>query len=302
MGRGRRSARNGARCGRGIRALQRAEDRKGAIALELVSCHTHTVYSGHGEGTVEELVAAAEAAGATTLAVTEHFPLSDVWDPHHDTSMSWEEEPSYRAGVAAAAAAHPGIEVVCGCEVDWLGAGEDRALGADAFAPYAWVLGSVHFIDGWAFDDPAIVDSWPEHGSVDDVWRRYFEVWCEAASSPWPFDAMSHPDLVKKFGFRPSFDPAPLYRRAAQAAAAAGRMVEVNTSGAFYPCAEMYPALDLLREFSRAGVECSVGSDAHAPQNVVRGIEDAYRLMREAGYRCVTVPTADGDRRRIPLE
>ena len=177
-----------------------------------------------------------------------------------------------------------------------------NALGEDAFAPYAWVLGSVHYLDGWAFDDPSIIEQWPEHGSVDDVWRRYFEVWCEAASSDMPFDAMSHPDLVKKFGFLPSFDPAPLYRRAAEAVRAAGRMIEVNTSGAWCPCEEMYPAPAFLREFCRAGVECSVGSDAHAPENVVRGIEDAYRLMREAGYRFVTVPTADGDRRRIPLE
>ena len=36
--------------------------------------------------------------------------------------------------------------------------------------------------------------------------------------------------------------------------------------------------------------------------NVARGIADAYRLMYEAGYRVVTVPTADGDRRTIPIE
>ena len=272
------------------------------MSLELVTCHTHTVYSGHGAGTVEEVAVAAAAAGATTLAFTEHYPLSGAWDPDHGVSMSRDEEARYLAEIAAARAAHSGMDIVCGCEVDWLGAGEDRALGEDAFASYAWVLGSVHYLDGWAFDDPSIIEQWPEHGSVDDVWRRYFEVWCEAASSDMPFDAMSHPDLVKKFGFRPSFDPAPLYRRAAEAVCAAGRMIEVNTSGAWCPCAEMYPAPELLREFCRAGVECSVGSDAHAPGNVVRGIEDAYRLMHEAGYRHVTVPTADGDRRRIPLE
>ena len=33
--------------------------RKGAMSVELVTCHTHTVYSGHGEGSVEEVAAAA---------------------------------------------------------------------------------------------------------------------------------------------------------------------------------------------------------------------------------------------------
>ena len=32
------------------------------------------------------------------------------------------------------------------------------------------------------------------------------------------------------------------------------------------------------------------------------GVEDAYALMRAAGYRYVTVPTCDGDRRHIRLE
>lgn len=270
--------------------------------MELVTCHTHTVYSGHGTGSVEELVAAAQAAGVTTIAVTEHYPLTDAWDPDHSVSMTGSEEERYLADIADAAVAHPGIDVVCGCEVDWLGDREDRVFDGSSFAAYKWILGSVHYIDGWAFDDPALVDTWGAHGSVDDVWRRYFELWCDAAASDMPFDAMSHPDLVKKFGFRPTFDPASLYDRAVEAAKSAGRMIEVNTSGMFCPCAEAYPALDLLSAFCRAGVECSVGSDAHAPENVVRGIGDAYRLMREAGYRHVTVPTPDGDRRRIPLE
>lgn len=276
--------------------------RKEAISLELVTCHTHTVYSGHGIGSVEEVAAAADEAGVTTLAFTEHYPLGEAWDPDHSVSMDRAQEARYLAEVAAARDAHPHMDIVCGCEVDWLGEREDRLLDDAALAPYAWVLGSVHYLDGWAFDDPSIVASWSEHGSVDDIWRRYFEVWCEAATSRMPFDAMSHPDLVKKFGFMPSFDPSPLYRQAVEAARAADRMIEVNTSGAYCPCAEMYPSLGLLREFCRGGVECAVGSDAHAPQNVVRGIEDAYRLMREAGYRFVTVPCADGDRRRIPLD
>lgn len=270
--------------------------------MELVTCHTHTRYSGHGTGSVEEVARAALAAGATTVAFTEHYPLTDMWDPRHTVSMSKVDEESYLAEILAARKVFPQLDLVCGCEVDWLGDGEDRTFSLDCFKPYAWVLGSVHYIDGWAFDDPALVDTWADHGSVDDVWRRYFELWCDAALSDMPFDAMSHPDLPKKFGFYPSGDFTPWFERAAEAAASAGRMVEVNTSGMFCPCNEPYPSLELLKAFHRAGVECSVGSDAHAPENVVRGIEDAYRWMHQAGYRFVTVPTPDGDRRRIPLE
>ena len=63
----------------------------------------------------------------------------------------------------------------------------------------------------------------------------------------------------------------------------------------------MFPAPDLLRAFCRAGVECTVGTDAHTPGNVARGIEQAYQLLLQAGYQTVTVPTADGDRRHITI-
>ena len=88
----------------------------------------------------------------------------------------------------------------------------------------------------------------------------------------------------------------------AEAARAGGRMVEVNTSGAYYACAEMFPAPGLLAAFRRAGVPCTVGCDSHDPVNVARDIERAYGLMYKAGYRSVTVPTATGDRRSITIE
>ena len=117
-----------------------------------------------------------------------------------------------------------------------------------------------------------------------------------------PYDAMSHPDLAKKFGFYPTFDLGPFYEAMAEAARAGERMVEVNTSGAYYACAEMFPAPALLAAFRRAGVPCTVGCDSHDPANVARDIRRAYDLMYEAGYRSVTVPTATGDRRSITIE
>ncbi len=268
--------------------------------MELITTHPHTGYTSHGYGTVDELVSAAVAAGISTIAVTEHYPLTPEMDPTHYISMDWERVDEYIADIEAARLRYPNIEILIGCELDWLGDLEDRTFAPDEFSRFDVVLGSVHFVDGWAFDDPAERGRWEEVGA-DAIWRRYFEMWCECTMSSQPFHVMSHPDLVKKFGYRPSFDPLPLYREAAEAARVAGRMVEVNTSGAYYACAEMFPAPALLAEFCRAGVPCTVGTDAHDPVNVARSIEDAYKLMYEAGYREVTVPTRDGDRRTIPL-
>ena len=253
--------------------------------MELVNTHCHCVYSGHGTGTIAEYADAAAAAGLTTLAFTEHFPLSAAFD------------------LDEARARHPQIEFVTGTEMDYLGALEDRQLTEEALAPFRFRLLSVHFIDGWAFDDPDQKARWKEPGAPDAIWRRYGELWCEAASNAsLPYDAMSHPDLAKKFGYYPSFSLESLYDEMAEAARAGGRMVEVNTSGGYYACAEMFPAPGLLAAFCRAGVPCTVGCDSHDPANVARDIERAYGLMYEAGYRSVTVPTATGDRRSITID
>ena len=271
--------------------------------MELVNTHCHCVYSGHGVGTIAEYADAAAEAGLSTLAFTEHYPLSLAFDPQEYLSMRPNLVELYLAEVEEARAAHPEIDIITGTEMDYLGDTEDRVITEADLAPFRFILGSVHFIDGWAFDDPAQRDRWEEPGQPDAIWKRYVELWCEAASNKAnPFDAMSHPDLAKKFAYYPSFNLEPLYEQMAEAARAGERMVEVNTSGAYYACAEPFPAPALLAAFCRAGVPCTVGCDSHDPVNIARDIERAYGLMYDAGYRTVTVPTATGDRRSITIE
>ena len=270
--------------------------------MELVNFHCHSGYCGHGEGALADYIANAQAAGITHLALTEHFPLSLKMDPHEFLSVPASRMDSYVTEVKQLQEANPDFDLLLGIELDYLGDLEDRQFPEGCFDPFQVVLGSVHFIDGWAFDDPDDRGPWDEPGAPDAIWKRYFELWLDAVSDKsYPFQIMSHPDLAKKFGYYPTFDLQPYYQQAAEAAAAADRMIELNTSGARKTCGEMYPSLGFLREFNRAGVPCSLGTDAHHPVDVAAGILQGYDLLREAGYREVTILTKDGDRRPIPL-
>ena len=268
----------------------------------LVNTHTHTVLCGHGEGTVAELVAAACRAGVSVLAVTEHFPLSDAFNPNHDEAMPASSVAGYLASIEEARTANPGIEVFSGCEMDWLGDLEDRSAEERDTSRFEVVLGSVHFVDGWGCDNEDNAGPWLEEGAPDRIWERYVDEWCAMAVSSGRFDVLSHPDLPKKLGHYPTRPLSAFYNRMAEAAREGGRMVEVNTAGAVKPCREMYPALDLLRAFRRAGVPCTVGTDAHKPADVAFGIRDAYALMARAGYDCVTIPLPYGQRRELPIQ
>ncbi|MBI5231365.1 MAG: histidinol-phosphatase HisJ family protein [Coriobacteriales bacterium] len=267
---------------------------------ELIDCHIHTERCGHATGSAEEYVAAAAAKGLSAIVMADHLPLPDDLDPDHHLSMRLDEVDSYLAEVAAARAAHPDVEVITAVEADYLPdrLGWTRELLRDVRrrpdGPTV-VLGSVHFLGDWPFDDPARLADWDER-DVGAVYNEYFEIWCDAARSGL-FDVMTHPDLVKKFGHRPKFKMKKLYAKAAQAAAEAEVVIEVSTAGLRKPVGEMYPSLELLTAFREAGVEATVGSDAHAPEEVGYEIEAAYELLRKAGYLVVTLPMSRREQR-----
>lgn len=241
--------------------------------------------------------------GLSTYAQTEHAWLPRAWDPHHGDSMSSEQLAFYLRRMSRLRdelqESGSSMELIVGAELDWVPT--ETAFLGDLAGRFEYVLGSVHFIDGQPIDYEDGFGAWSRYG-VDGTWERYISAWLDMVRSPVPFTCFAHPDLPKKYGRLPSFDLQDAYREMAQAVARRGGMVEVNTAGLEKPVGECYPSLALLREFHRAGVDCTVGADAHAPFGVGAGIELAYGLMRRAGYGRVAVPCADGTRRYIALE
>src|SRR5690606_14791709 len=149
---------------------------------------------------------------------------------------------------AVAAARDRGLPVKLGLEVDWFPGAED-ALAA-ILEPYPWdyVLGSVHFLDGWPIDVTPDY-GWPER-DVAATYRAYFAALAGAAESGL-FDILAHPDLVKKFGHRIE-DATDHYRQVVDAAGRAGVALEVSTAGLRVPARELYPAPAFLQLAARA--------------------------------------------------
>jgi len=269
---------------------------------ELIDCHIHTARCGHAAGTASQMVSAAVFAGLAGVVMTEHLPLPDDLDPDRRLSMPEGEVGIYAEEVLGLAQRVKGLQVVLGAEADWLPGREEhteRVLADARSAGVTVVLGSVHFIGDWAFDDPNDLSEWDKR-DVDEVWSTYFSHWCDAASSGL-FDVMAHPDLPKKFGHKPSFDPSALYDAAARAAAKGSVAVEVSTAGLRKPVAELYPGPDLLKAFQLQGVPATVGSDAHATAEVGYGIDIAYDALAAAGYQRAAMPVARHEMRWFAL-
>ena len=247
--------------------------------MNLPDYHTHTARCGHASGRPRDYVEAALARGLGGLGVADHLPLLPDRDP--ELSMSACELNDYITEVQELKVRFPDY-VLLGVEADYRPQTIFEVGALLGSLPFDYVIGSVHHLGGWGFDDPRQMDEYAER-DIDDIWIEYFELVGDAAESGL-FTILGHLDLVKKFGYRPTRTLAGELDRLVERVARAGVLVEINTAGLHRPVGEAYPTLDILRRLCAAGVAVTFGSDAHRPQEVGRDFDHAVALAQAAGY------------------
>ena len=242
--------------------------------------HVHTRFS-DGEGEPAECVARALALGLPEIGFADHLTPSAL-KAEGDWSIGHDRLNEYVAAVRAAAAHAPEIAVLLGVEVDYLpGAEEELAalLGAHAFD---YVIGGLHYVDGFAFDDEAARGD-PRWDDAS-FYRRYYALVARAAASGL-FDVVAHLDYIMLWGRRAEADISVAEDEALAAMAACGVALEVNTTGTLEPAGLMHPAPDLLGRACSLGIPVVFGSDAHEVSQVGWEFDAAVALARRAGYR-----------------
>lgn len=243
----------------------------------------HTALS-DGEGDMDAFVARAAELGLGEIGFSDHL-VPRAWDDE-GYGLAGQDVAGYaeavRAAAARAARRAGAPRVLLGVEVDYVPGAEaelEALLGRERFD---YVIGSVHFADGFPFDMTTCRDD-PRWDDVDAVWTAYWATVARAAA--WGrFDVVGHLDLPKKFGRRPSASMAAAEDAALDAIAAAGLALELNTSGLRHAAGEAYPGPSLLARAAARGIPLVFGSDAHAPADVGRDLDRAAAVARAAGY------------------
>lgn len=263
----------------------------------LPDLHLHTSRCGHATGKMEEYIAVARSHGITHLGFADHIPMYWLPSNQRDTGLAMAEEelPRYVQSVVRLQEENPDMIIDLGIEADYIPGYEDRLWAVIARHSFDYVLGSVHYMDGWGFDNPALVEEYTRR-DVDELYRQYFDLVQEAVRSGL-FDVIAHPDLIKKFGYLPRGDLQALYDQTARVMAGGDICVEVNTAGLRMAVGEIYPSLEFLKLCYRYGVPVTVGSDAHRPDQVGHGWLEAKEWLKAAGYREIAV--FKGRRRRL---
>jgi histidinol-phosphatase (PHP family) len=246
----------------------------------IVDLHNHTPLCNHAEGSIDEYITAAIKKGTKFFGFSDHAPMD--FDPAY--RMKFEEMQQYEAAVSAAKERYKEqITVLLGYEVDYLANHMDkRVLHADV----DYLIGSVHFLEGWGFDNPEFIGKWQEQ-NVDDVWQKYFDT-IEAMAETKLFDIVGHLDLIKVFNFMPKGNIVTMAKRALEAIKENNMVLEVNVAGYRKPVKEPYPSQTLLTQAYKLEIPITLSSDAHKPQQVGLYSDEVMKMVREAGYtECV---------------
>lgn len=283
-------------------------------AVGVLDYHLHLLR--HGEDgpyradQVRAYAAAAGQRGVEEICLTEHLfrfrqadrLLGGWWDADPDgrlreqTASYWAAHATgdldaYVAAVLEAAVdpsggtGAPAARIRLGLEVDYYPGRMGEVAELLAGYPFDLLLGSVHWLGAWGFDqlgDPVVEGEW-EARELEAVWDAYVLAIEELAATR-TTDVLAHPDLAKVTGALPPCDPAPWWDRLAKAAADHGLAAEVNSAGWRKPAREAYPAPGLLRCFRAAGVPVTTASDAHELSAVADGTDRLQVLVEAAGY------------------
>jgi histidinol-phosphatase (PHP family) len=237
----------------------------------------------HTHANVERYRAVAEERGIAELGVSEHIyrfeQALSVWEHPLWRSFAHDDLAAYCAFVREQ------TDLRLGIEADFIPGREDRIANLLDSYELDYVVGSVHFLSDGALDMDGEYSVWNSGRSVEEVWRRYFQMVGESARAGL-FDIISHPDLVKIWGDparRPEGDLRRFYEPAAEAFAEAGVAVEVSTAGLRKPVEELYPAPAFLEMCVDAGVPVALSSDAHRPEDVGADYPQALALLEQLG-------------------
>lgn len=258
--------------------------------MEIADLHTHTALCRHAEGTPEEFLAAALERGERYYGIADHCPFPSGFEP--SWRMTVEEFPEYRRIVREMKekAAGSGLTVLYGIEMDWVPGRREEINVKLAGEPFDYVIGSIHCVDGFCFDDPANLSVWEQPGMPEKIWKAYLRD-LKTYVSEWDFQILGHADLPKKFNYKPDCTPEfeQAFREIFGIMKERGIALEINAAGLHNAVRELYPSMFLLKLAKNAGLDLTYGSDAHSPAMIGRDFEAAAAWAAAAGFEAFTV-------------
>ena len=247
--------------------------------------HMHTPRCNHAVGSISEYAQAAVNLGLTEIGISDHSPMPNGFDKAW--RMDESELDSFIAELEEAERDFKDELIIkSALEVDYYLGAEQYITFLSQYYDWDYLMGSVHFIEDWGFDNPDALEMW-ESCDVEQAYCDYFKLVEQSAQSGL-FDSIGHPDLIKKFGHKVeggSQRVEEAENRMLQAVKRADVALEISSAGLRKPVKEIYPHSRIVQKAAALGIPFVYGSDAHSPTEVGYAMSDCLALLKKYGVK-----------------
>ncbi len=257
------------------------------IEKKRIDLHNHTILCNHADGTMEEYIKKAIELGIDIFGFSDHAPMD--FDPKY--RMAKEHIEFYENAVLNLKRKYEkDIDIRLAYEVDFMQ--NIPLLDEVVNAKVDYLIGSVHFIDEWGFDNPEFIGNY-EKQNIDDIWIDYFKS-IETMAKSGKFDIVGHLDLIKVFKFLPKKDIKIIAQQALKQIKKSNMVLEINSAGFRKPIAEQYPSRELLELSYELDIPITFSSDAHSVEQIGFAYEKVVNIAKDIGYtKCTSFKNRD---------
>ncbi len=269
----------------------------------LCDLHTHTHYSFDGapEATHDAMCRRALEVGLTDIAFTDHCDINGEVEGIYTPYRASE---AFAAMQAVKEKYRGRLNVICGIELGNATQYPAEAAAVLAAHPYEYVIGSLHNLErvpDFCMLKYDLMTDAHIHSIFDRELDETIGMVEQFPNSGKAFTTIGHITYMhryvtlakKKLDFKPHYEKIEhLYRAIIDRDIA----LEINVSTLWKGLGIAMPTLELLKFYRDCGGKLvTIGSDAHAPENLGKAIRKGYALLSTAGFGEV-LSVLDGER------
>lgn len=245
-----------------------------------VDLHNHTYRCNHATGMPEEYILRAMDKKIDIFGFSCHAPMN--YDPKF--RMGYEEFKDYCIDIQRLQAKFSNqIEILLALEMDFLPNHLDLIHEDLLKAPLDYLIGSIHFLDDWGFDNPEFIGEYKKRDMLE-CWREYLASLKQMITTSL-FQIVGHMDLLKVFNHQPPKILENQIQEVLEEIKKQNMALEINASGLRKPVKEQYPSERIIAMAFEQKVPIAFGSDAHSVEHVGFGYEQVIEIAKNIGYK-----------------
>lgn len=253
----------------------------------IADCHTHSRVSPDSNAPMVEMARQALAYGLDVMCLTDHCDLLSL-EGERTLDYNWQAVLRERQTMLDAFGTQ--LDLPLGLEFGMAHLYPEAAEKILSQPGLDFVIGSCHNMDEKDGGRDFYLLS---YDTLEDCYRaldNYFASMQKMAATPY-YDVVGHVIYPLRYMNGPYETPSlaryrDQIREILRLAIDSGRGIEINT----WKGQTLAAWRPLLKDYKELGGEIlTVGSDAHAPDPLGRGIREAYQLMQDCGFRYVAV-------------